>query len=184
MAPPIADQVHRRLKWREEQRCNELERATGKKAKRKKIPLPVVRMGPEALCQNLDYLILVSEYDYDLSDPKFQDYCSSRGTLHLAGVRGSTRWQYFAAYSLSKDEYLANPYFQFAQEIEGTRHKFTPEDIEVQWKIILLARATLQDCWELYKQKGRGSDDQTEQPPRPPAPERAVAGPTRTVVPA
>jgi hypothetical protein len=158
MAPRIADQVHTVLKGREEERCRERERVTGKKVKRKKIPVPVVRLGPNALCE-IDYLMLVREYDYDLSDPQFQDYCSSRGTLQLCGIRGSTRWKYFADDSLSKDDYLANPYFQFAQEFEGTRHKYTPEEMEFQWKVILLGRAKLQDCWELYKRKDRGSGD-------------------------
>lgn len=158
MALRIADQVHRELKEREEERCRECERVTGGKVKRRKIPVPVVRMGPKALCQNIAYLMLVSEYDYDLLDPLFQDYCSSRGTLHLAGVPGSTRWHYFVDSSLTKDDYLANPYFQFAQEFEGTRHKYTPEEMEVLWKVIFLGRAVLQDCWELYKRKGHGSD--------------------------
>lgn len=148
MAPLIAVQVHKVLKAREEERCVKLERSTGKKIKRRKIPRPVVRMGPDALCQNTDILKLVTEYDYDVSDLRFQDYCSSRGVTP-GGVHGSTRWKFFADHSLSKQDYLANPYFHFAQEFQGTRHTYTPEEMESQWNVIFLGRAALQDCWEL-----------------------------------
>jgi len=151
MAPTIAEQVQKCLKNHEEARCRELERATGKKVKRRPVPVPVVRIGPNALCQDTDYRMMVTEYDYDLADSQFQDYCSSRGTLHVAGEPRSTRWQYFADFSLTKDDYLADRNFQFAQEFEGTRHKYSAEDMEVLWKIMLLGRATLQDCWELFK---------------------------------
>ncbi len=153
MAPRIADQVHRVLKARDDEHCRERERVTGKKVQRKNIQVPVVRLGPDALCQNIEYLLLVSEYDYDLSDSQFQDYCSARGTLHVAGVPGSTRWKYLADHTLAKDEYRSDPYFQFAQEFEGKRHKYSPDEVEVLWKVMLLGRATLQDCWELYTRK-------------------------------
>ncbi|MCX6544365.1 MAG: hypothetical protein NTV05_08115 [Acidobacteria bacterium] len=168
MAPTIAEQVHKDFVRREEERCLERERITGKKVKRKEVPIPVVRLGPEALCQNIEHLLLVTEYDYDLSHRKFQDYCASRGSLQLAGIRGTTLWQYHADHSLSKDAYLADPYFQFAQEHEGTRHKYTPKDMDVQWKIIRLSRATFQDCWELFKGRGRGEAERPKQkrPPR------------------
>ncbi len=159
MAPTIAEQVQKWLENREEERCLERERATGKKLIRKPVAVPIVRVGPRALCQNVDHLMKVSEYDFDLSDSRFQAYCSARGTLHVAGEPGSTRWQWHADCSLSKDEYLANRYFQFAQEFAGTRQRYTPEDMEVQWKIILLGRATLQDCWELFQSMDPGNED-------------------------
>jgi len=156
MAPTVAEQVQKAQVAREETRCRQIELAKGKKVKRTTIPMPVVRGGPKALCQNLEYLADVAEYDYDLSDLPFQDYCLSRGMLHLAGAAGSTRWRYHADYWLSKDDYLAAPYFRFAQEHEGNRYKYSPSEMDVQWRIIHLARATLQDCWELYQGKTIG----------------------------
>ena len=126
MVPTITEQVHRVFKRRYEEDCLERERSSGKRVKRKPVPVPVVRVGPDALCANTEYLFMVSEFEYDLASPGFQRSCTARGRLHVAGVPGSTRWQYFADHSRSKDEYLANPYFQVAQEVEGARHQVPP----------------------------------------------------------
>jgi hypothetical protein len=159
MVPLIEDQIHQALKAQEEDRCRRLEaqyarnEATkNKKVKRREIAKPWSRPGPQALCQDTDLLLLVSEYDYDLSRPDFQAYCRSRGILYMAGTPGTTRWEYSEHYGTTKAEFLDNPYFQYAQEVNGQRHRFTQDDMETQWRITCLARAQLQDCWELFSQ--------------------------------
>ncbi len=160
MVPLIEDQMHRALEAQEEDRCRELEavyqqsEATkNRKVKRRKIDKPWSRPRPQALCQDNDLLGLVNEYDYDLSNPDFQAYCCSRGTLYMAGAAGTTRWEYAEHYERTKAEYLDNPYFQFAQEVDGHRHRFTRDEMETQWRIICLARAQFQDCWELFSRE-------------------------------
>jgi hypothetical protein len=86
--------------------------------------------------------LFVKQYDYDLTDETFQQYCAARGTLHVAGKAGSRRWDYYVEYSRTKDEYLNDPYFHFAEEWRGERYRFTHSELEIGWMIILLGRAT------------------------------------------
>jgi hypothetical protein len=155
MAPTIAVQVQRGLQAEADASQAETERVTGKRVKRTLVPIPVVRKGPEALCQNVDFLLMVTEYSYELSDQQFQDYCEARGALHLAGVPGSTRWGFFVDHSKSKEDYVNNSDCQFAQGYEGSRHRFTPEEMESGWKVIRIGRAKLQDCWEVFRTSAR-----------------------------
>lgn len=160
MVALIEDQVHQFLIDREEERCRAIEaennkhkETMGKKVKRKKILKPLVRSGDSGLCQEVTFLMMVSEYDYDLSDKIYQAYCSARGILHVAGEPGSRRWKYLADYRKTKSAYFANSYFQLSEEVDGKQHRYTNEEIETGWKIMLLGRAKLQDCWELYSRK-------------------------------
>jgi hypothetical protein len=157
MVELIENQMHRYLIKREEEKCREIEEkmkngrdGVTKKVKRKKVAKPWTRSGPKALCMEPDLLLMVDEYDYDLANKDFQEYCLNRGILGFAGDIGSKRWSFFLDFCKSKAEYLNDPYFQFAQEMNGKRHKYTDNEMEGGWKIIKLGRAKLQDCWELY----------------------------------
>ena len=154
MAAPIEKQMHQHLIKLEAERCKQLESA-GKKAKRRAIAKPWTRPGENALCQDTDLLILVSEYDYDLTDTHFQRYCEARGVLYVAGEPGSRRWEFFRHYTKSKTEYLKDPYFQFAQEHNGKRYRYTDDEMETGWRIVVIGRGKLQDCWELYTRHQR-----------------------------
>ena len=164
MVASIDDQIHRFLIEQEESRCRALEaeykkkdETKGKKVKRKTIRKPWARPNKYALCQEIDLLFMVDEYDYELFDKTFQRYCSARGILHVTGEPGSRKWEYMADYTQTKRDYLADPCFQFAQEFDGKRYRYTSEDMETGWKIMRLGRAKLQDGWELYL---RESSDQ------------------------
>jgi hypothetical protein len=157
MVATIEEQIHQCLIEEEEKRCQmeETKRAAEGKDMRKpinrrKIAKPWTRSGPYALCQEVDLLPMIDEYDYDLTDIAFLDYCRSRGVLHLAGAPSSRRWDYFADYSKSKNDYLADENFWFAQEFKGKRHRYTEKELNSSWEIVVLGRAKLQDCWELY----------------------------------
>jgi hypothetical protein len=164
MVPLIEDQIHQFLIDKEEQRCTSLEIENGKnketkdkKVKRRVIPKPWVRPNDAALCQETDLLMMVNEYDYDLSDKTFQDYCCARGILHVAGVPQSTRWVYFINYrKRTRSDYLKDPCFQFAEEVNGKRYRYTDKEIEIGWKIIQLGRAKFQDCWESFTKRPIG----------------------------
>lgn len=159
MVPLIEDQVHRYLIEQEEKRCQAIEAksevgsVTRKRRTRRKIPKPQVRVSKHALCQDIEILQMITEFDYDLTDKSFQNYCMVRGLLHIAGEPGSPRWEYFGTPGKKKGDYLADPYFQFAVEIDGAAHRFTDTEMEAGWKIIQLGRARFQDCWELYINK-------------------------------
>ena len=154
-APSIAEQVRLSLVADEEVRCLELERKRGKRVTRRTIDTPKVRVGPHALCQNVDFLERVTQFDYQLTRADFCEYAERRGVLCLAGVRGSRRWQVFANHQTSHAAYLADPYFQVAQEHEGARHRYSPEEMEANWRVIGFGRAVLQDCWELFLSRAR-----------------------------
>jgi hypothetical protein len=145
----MANQVHRALVAKEEARCLEREKETGKPVRRRRIAVPLVRIGPKALCQRTEFLLMVTDYDYDLSNEAFQAYCTGRGTSCLAEP-GSRRWDFFADHRLAKEDYLADPYFRSAAEHEGSRHTHSDDEMSSGWRVIQFGRAVLQDSWELF----------------------------------
>ena len=160
MTTLIEDQMHQFLIAQEEARCSALEEkyknneaTKDKKVKRKDISKPWTRSGRDSLCQENELLILVSEYNYDLSNKNFQDYCKDRGILSVAGKSGSKRWDFFLNYKKLKGSFSIDPYFQYAEEVDGKKYRYSDWELEIQWKIILLGRAKLQDCWEIFSSK-------------------------------
>jgi hypothetical protein len=125
-------------------------KAKQKKVTRRKISRPWTRPGKNALCQEVDLLMLVQEYDYELSDSDFRRYAKARGILHVAGEPGSRRWEFYSDYSKTKDEFLGDSYFQLGQMVDRKQYAYTLEEMEIAWRIVLLGRSALQDCWELY----------------------------------
>ena len=150
MVALIEDQMLSSLEAEEEKRCRDLEDSKGKKVKRRKIEIPWQRGTHPQLCQETDLLLMVSEYDYDLENLRYQDYCRGRGVLHVAGVPDSERWLVFRDPQIGEEEFLENPYFRFSQ----VGKEYTPEQMKTQWEIVRIGRAKLQDCWELYTSGG------------------------------
>lgn len=160
MVPSVEQQMHQFLIEQEEKRCKNLEakyaadeKTHGKVVKRRRIQKPWTRPGNNALCQDSDLLILISAYDYVLSEKGFQDYCTARGVLHAAGEIGSKRWGFFLNHEKTREEYLSDPHFQFAVEVNGRSYQYTRDEMDADWKTILIGRAVLQDCWELYSKR-------------------------------
>jgi hypothetical protein len=150
MVDLIEDQIHKYLIEKEENRCIQEEKKKGKPCNRRTISKPWKRTLSVSLCTNTDLLCMVTKFDYDLSNSKFQSYCIARGTLHEAGIPGSRRWDFFENHQLTELEYLADQYFHYAQEFEGKRYKYTSEELQSGWRIIMSGRASLQDCWEIF----------------------------------
>jgi hypothetical protein len=157
MVPRVEEQMHQALIAQEEERCKKLEsdhekseETRGKKVKRRAIARPWTRPAERSLCERADLLMLVTQYDYDLADESFLNHCEARGVLHVAGVPGSRRWEFFSDYGKLKSEYLADPYFQFAEKSSAKQYRYTDREMDSGWEIIVLGRATLQDCWQVY----------------------------------
>lgn len=163
MATPIEDQIHKAFIVREDERCRTLENKTGEPAKRREVPKPWTRLGPQALLERPEFLLYVTDCDYDLADSNFQEYCRERGLLHVAGEPDSKRWLYFRDCTKTKNEFLRDPYFRRAQPHEGKRYAYTPQEMETAWRIVCIGRAALQDCWELHRQAAAGSAGETSQ---------------------
>jgi hypothetical protein len=152
MAKSIEEQIHAAFIRREDDRCRMLEDAdpNHKPVKRRDIAKPWTRSGPKALCQEADLLLLVLDYSFHLDDVDFERYCAQRGVLHVAGEKPSAHWSLMKDHSRTKTDFLSDPHFQHAQGYGGEQYQFSPAEMEIQWNIVLLGKATLQDCWELY----------------------------------
>ena len=157
---PVEDQIHRVFVAREEERCRQLEaeyardpKKARKKVARRSVPRPWTRSVPQALLQDTDLLLLVTDFAYDITDVAFQEYCRSRGVLHVAGEEGSKYRVFFTNHAKAKDDFLGDSHFHFAQPHDGKRYEYTPHEIDIAWQIVCLGRAALQDCWELYRQR-------------------------------
>jgi hypothetical protein len=109
---------------------------------------------PRMLCQDLDVLLRITQYDFDLSDPEFHRYAEQRGVLYVAGREGSPRWRFTGDFTQGRGQFLTDSCFRFAQEYpvgSGVRHMYTPDEVAFHWKVMCIARAKLQDAWEIYK---------------------------------
>lgn len=155
MANHIADQMHEAVLAAAEldfKRAKSAHEASGgKKPKKVTPPRPWDRLHPKALCQELELLLLVKEYDYDLTSNRFAEYCERRGVLCGTGERDTPRWDLFVNYETDEDAYLANDYFRYAEATGDTAYRFSDDEMRSQWKSVLLYRARLQDCWEIFK---------------------------------
>ena len=144
MATPVEDQLHAAHIAAEECRCRKLEASTGKPVKRRPVPKPWRRIDPQALLQDPEFLQHVTEFDYRLGDPAFQQYCRERGVFHVVPEEGSWRHRFFAKPLLGRDDFVNQCL------MEGKAPYATQPDIETGWRIIQLGRAALQDAWELF----------------------------------
>ncbi len=152
LARLVANQIHQFLLDQEEARCQalELEANDGKSVKRKIIGAPWTRATPQTLCQDPDLLVMVSEYDYDLSNQEFKDFCNDRGVLNVAGTPDSEYWGFMSNYNKSKNDFLSNAILNRPSVSYGNQHQYSARELDVFWRIILIGRAKLQDCWEIY----------------------------------
>lgn len=105
---------------------------------------------PRALCQDVSVLMGIDSYSYDLGDEGFQAYCLARGVLYVAGRPGSRLWAYFLNTALDLGYWLADEGVRFAQEVGGSRHRYSDAQMESQWRCVLIGRGKLEDAWGLY----------------------------------
>lgn len=154
--PSIEDQIHRHFQNREEQRCLALEaqkRAQGKtgdeaEVERREVPKPWVRRG-EGLCPP-EFQEVVTAFDYEFDAPGFEEYCRRRGVAHVIGL--DRRRVLMTDHQLTRAAFMRDTYFRSAEPVEGKKgYRFSDEDMETHWRIVLMGRAALQDCWELFR---------------------------------
>ena len=133
------------------------------------------RKHPKMLLQDINELLKITKYDYDLTDKDFTLYAWARGCMEGAGIpdfsdpdyqahkewmketkieettplngdRGQWRrwvsehWRTFEEFQASGD---------LSQALSGKF--YSDEDRRSYWQCILIARAKLQDCWEIYQ---------------------------------
>lgn len=112
-----------------------------------------------ALCQDVERLLACDHWDYDLTDVAFVATCVARGVLYRFGSPGGRAWRFIENVSLSVEDWLADEGVRFAQEHEGKRHRFSDEDLRAHWRCVLIQRARVQDCWEIYRAETAGEGE-------------------------
>ncbi|GHV50274.1 hypothetical protein FACS1894216_02170 [Synergistales bacterium] len=107
---------------------------------------------PQTILMDTDILQKVTEHDFDIMAPGFEEYAERRGCLNGAGVKGSDRWKIVTDHSWTLKKFLASG---LLSRNEKKTIKFDEADVRTTWKCILYAKAHLQDCWELWNQTRR-----------------------------
>lgn len=100
------------------------------------------RPHPQTICQEMDALVSVTDYSFDLGDKGFFAYCKARGVAHKAGH--GKRFSFTADHAKTREDFGA----MFG--VSETGWVYSPEDMETHWRIMLAAKGSMQDCWELY----------------------------------
>jgi hypothetical protein len=157
MVELIEDQIHQALIKEEEERCRVIEEKNkldpekkDKKVTRRIIQKPWSRGIHPRLCQETELLLKVCDYNYELGDPRFRNYCQERGVLHIAGEVGSRRWDFCVNHSQSFGDYLNDARSSGSESADTDDGKPPDAESEIGWKIVRIARAKLQDCWEMF----------------------------------
>lgn len=101
---------------------------------------------PLALCQDIDVLKRISEYDFDYSAPEFREYCKRRGIVWLS-IAPKYLETTIKVYSVWSDERIRKDYFK--ESITG--YQYDDDDKDGFMQILRIQKGKLQDCWELYR---------------------------------
>ncbi|MDA3970263.1 MAG: hypothetical protein PF442_02825 [Desulfobulbaceae bacterium] len=109
-------------------------------------PLPV------SICQDMDILLQINEYDYDLTNKDFEEYCHCRGrSIHAV----DPRWFHqLCDLAITKDDFFNSWRVQsnFAGiNVRGTTR--TTAELEGVWQAFRLTKGQLQDCWEIFMER-------------------------------
>lgn len=100
------------------------------------------------LLQDRNLLLHVTQYDYNLENPNFVAYGKRRGSLQLASEPEHGFWEPLKDFRLSKDAFFSHEDYWHS----ATGSQYSKSDMESFWRVIRIARASAQDCWEIYLQ--------------------------------
>jgi hypothetical protein len=138
------------------------------------------RLHPKMLLQDVNLLLKVTSFDYDLTDPEFVEYAHQRGSMSGAGYPEridpdyESQKRFYAKNPcfeadyryLADPNYVGNQLRPWLRNHHGTQEEFLrSEDMKytksgallseehrlITWKCICIARAHLQDCWEIFQ---------------------------------
>lgn len=100
----------------------------------------------DALCQEPEVLLRISEYSFDLTDSDFRDYFASR----TGQVIEASQFDFYQNWTQEQVMNRRN----FATK-KGSVNSVN-SDRKQWWEIVRLTRGKLQDCWELYQRTVKG----------------------------
>lgn len=90
----------------------------------------------------------VSEFDFRIDEIEFMYFLEERGLLHLSGQPRSHRRDCIGSHLFGYHEFMNDNYFQYAIEYEGKRHRYSIEEMKIQWKIFCICKIYLQASWD------------------------------------
>ena len=115
------------------------------------------RPAPLAICQEVEILLKVYEYSFDIHDKKFLKYITQRTgrTFNDRNIDYYINW--------TEKEVMER---QDLTYIESKNPRYSEKPLEkecrvFQWKLIRMTRGSFQDCWELW-QFGKNSTKKTK----------------------
>ena len=137
------------------------------------------RPHPKTLLQDIELLLRVERFDYNLKDPEFVRYAHRRGCMNGAGVPGESdpdradyqlrMRQLAATYGTEEGKpfdgdigqyrkWVREPWRRLEEFLSSKDLRTTEsgsaipaEERRTLWKYICIARGQLQDCWEVYQ---------------------------------
>lgn len=104
-------------------------------------------------------VLSVSHFDFDLNDGNFIEFLKKKSHLHMCRAEGSAYWKALNDHSVTKAEFLADRDFHFAQEYQGTRHKYSEGDLLSHWKIFHFTKVFLQGAYDNFKNRSNENDE-------------------------
>jgi hypothetical protein len=103
------------------------------------------------ICQNIDVLLKVSEYNYDLTDSDFRDYARARlGWENISNKYIFLKWQPGGKFAPVNDPAEQETRKNEVRDVIYGLIKRQIFDNSVDQKIHDIAIAHLQDLWELF----------------------------------
>ncbi|MCK5606449.1 hypothetical protein KAR91_31395 [Candidatus Pacearchaeota archaeon] len=107
------------------------------------------RPAPLAICQEVEILLKVFEYSFDIYDKKFRKYITQRTgrTFNDGNIDYYINW--------TEKEVMERQDFTYIKS-DDPRYSGKPLEKECRifhWKLIRMTRGSIQDCWELWQLK-------------------------------
>ena len=96
-----------------------------------------------SICQDIDILQAITEYDYDLHDIEFEKYCVSRFGHSRAAYPPA--FEHICDYGMSKKVWFDH----YRKNEVGTI--FPDDDLETLWQGRKIRLGKYQQCWELFR---------------------------------
>jgi len=106
-------------------------------------PLPI------SICQDMNILLKITEYDYDLRNQEFEEYCRSR--FGFCRPQDPKYFEQLCDLTTDKKKFFESWKIcgrYASQEMIGK--KISDDRLELEWKIFNITRGKLQDCWEIF----------------------------------
>lgn len=108
------------------------------------------RKYPNMICQDINTLLKITEYSYDLTNKNFIKYFISRTCIQL-GKEDNPNLAYFLLTSDHATTWLLNSKdYKYANG-----ENVTTKDRHIDVEINKIQCGKLQDCWELFKNNRR-----------------------------